>query len=87
MAVVTRVAQLHAEKEMRERKRITLVKAAAGAGITRQAYAAWYTNHVKVYYPDIIEGLCGYFQCSICDLLAIEPDSEDAEKGQPAAVA
>ena len=85
MAIVTRVAQLHAEKEAQERKRISLTKAAAGSGMTRQAYASWYTNSVKVYYPEMIEGLCKYFECTICELLAIVPDGEEAEQGQPEA--
>ncbi len=84
MPVINRLAELHAEKEKREKRRIPLSEVARQASIKRQTVAAWYSGEVSTYYPEIIEALCKYYECDISDLLSIV---EENDLGQPVALA
>ena len=65
--------QLHAQKEARLGKRISLAEAANDTSISRQTFSAWYKNEVNTFYPDVIEALCNYYGCAIGELLEIVP--------------
>jgi DNA-binding Xre family transcriptional regulator len=78
--VWNRVRYLHAQKEGREKRRISLSEVSRTAGISRQAITAWYSGTVSTFYPEVIEALCNYYECNISDLLVIA----DTDPGQEA---
>ena len=72
MTVRIRLAELHAQKEMKEKRRISFAEAAKNIGITRQTFSAWYNNEVGALYPDMIAAFCEFYECSIDELLELE---------------
>ena len=76
MAVKNRLAELHAQKEAREGRRISLSEASAAVGVSRQTFTSWYNNDLNAFYADVVEALCDYYKCEIGDLLVIVPDEE-----------
>ncbi len=82
---------LVAQKEAKERRRITQQEIADSTGLRRATISAWINwGEFKRLDADVIIALCNYFQCSLEDLVEIDPSStsvaDDAE-GQAVAVA
>jgi DNA-binding Xre family transcriptional regulator len=69
---------LLAQKAKKERRRITLKKAADETGINKYTMYAIANDNIKEYSKEVIVKLCGYLDCDVGDLLTIEdvPETE-----------
>ncbi|NLF76382.1 MAG: helix-turn-helix transcriptional regulator [Chloroflexi bacterium] len=81
-----RMAELHAKKELKEGRRISLSEVARETNVDRRTLGKWYRNEIDVFYGPVIAALCKYYDCAVNDLLVIDY-GEDIETGQLAAVA
>ena len=66
-----------ADKEFRERRRITLIEVAEATGIGRITLSRM-LNHQASMRTDTLDRLCRYFDCQIQDLVEYLPDSATA---------
>jgi putative transcriptional regulator len=72
---------LLAEKRASEKKNISLSEVAVKTGISRPTLVAWQNNTVTRFDLSVIEGLCGYFNVTLSDLLEyIPPKQKTAHK-------
>jgi DNA-binding Xre family transcriptional regulator len=69
---------LLAQKAKRERRRISLKKAADETAINPYTIYAIANDTIKEYSKEVIVKLCGYLDCDVGDLLTLEevPDTE-----------
>lgn len=67
-----------ADKEFRERRRITLLEVADATGIGRITLSRM-LNHTNSVRSDTLDRLCGYFGCRIEELV----EHVDASQGAP----
>ncbi len=65
---------LVAQKGQRERRRISLRTVADETGISYYTVTAIANDTISEYPKDVLASLCGYFDCSIGDLLIVEDD-------------
>lgn len=81
--VQNRLAVLRYQKELREKRRVTQQELAKFLGVSENTIANWMYNDVTIFDGRIIEGLCAYFECGLCDLLYFDDsaDDESDEKG------
>jgi putative transcriptional regulator len=63
---------LLAQKAKRERRRISLKKVADETGINKYTVYAIANDTIKEYSKDVLVKLCGYLDCGVGELLAIE---------------
>jgi putative transcriptional regulator len=79
MAVVSRFRILLAEKEVKERRTISLATVAGETGISIYTITAFARNTLREAPLDVLDTLCRYFGCDVCDILSWEPN-DGAEK-------
>lgn len=63
---------LLAQKARKERRRISLKKAADETGINPYTIYAIANDTIREYSKDVVVRLCGYLDCDVGDLLTIE---------------
>jgi DNA-binding Xre family transcriptional regulator len=68
---------LLAQKARKERRRISLKKAADETGINPYTVYAIANDTIKEYSKEVVVKLCGYLDCDVGDLLTLEevPDA------------
>lgn len=76
--VINRVPVLIAEKGQRERRKITLEKAAAEMGISYSTLRAIANDSIREYPKDVLAKLCEYFGCNVGDILIYDEVAEPA---------
>ena len=69
-----RLKQLIAEREFRERRRITVQEVAAATGITRNTLSKMLNQHGISVRTDSLDRLCAYFGCRIEELVEYVPE-------------
>ncbi|MGH8112930.1 MAG: helix-turn-helix domain-containing protein [Rhodanobacteraceae bacterium] len=69
-----RIKELIAEKEFRERRRVTVQEIAAATGITRNTLSKMINQHGTNVRSDNFDRLCAYFGCRIEQLVEYVPD-------------
>ncbi|MBE2271378.1 MAG: helix-turn-helix transcriptional regulator [Anaerolinea sp.] len=74
-----RLAILLYQKELRDKRRVTQTEVAAAIGVSRATITNWMHNDVTKFEAHIIEGLCAFFECGLCDLLYLEDVSDEEE--------
>jgi DNA-binding Xre family transcriptional regulator len=67
---------LLAHKARKERRRISLKRAADETGINPYTIYAIANDTIKEYSKEVVVKLCGYLDCDVGDLLTIEETSE-----------
>jgi DNA-binding XRE family transcriptional regulator len=78
---------LVAQKESRERRKITQEEIAEATGLRRPTISAWMSyKPISRLESNVASVLCAYFDCTIQDLVELE-NGEEIEPGQPVAVA
>lgn len=81
-----KLKQLIAEKEFRERRRITALEVADATGISRATLSKMMNQHGANVEVENLDKLCGYFRCELSGLAEfVDPKSSPAAAGKPAA--
>lgn len=80
--VQNRIAVLLYQKELREKRRVTQQELARAIGVSENTITNWMYNDVTKFQAEIIEKLCRFFDCGLCDLLYFEdvPEGDSSEK-------
>ncbi len=60
------------QKELSEKRNISLVEVEEKTGITRKTLQAWRDNKIKRFDKDVVEALCQYFCCQPGELIVME---------------
>lgn len=72
MSVNNQFALLLAEKGMKEKRHISIAEVGRETGIAERTLQAWARNDVTRFDAPVIDALCAYFNCSVCELLVYE---------------
>jgi DNA-binding Xre family transcriptional regulator len=72
-----RFQTLLTEKERRENRRISRNELLIATDVTLSTILRWERNQVTKFEAGVIEAFCAYFECSVGELLYIEPDDDD----------
>ena len=70
-----KLKELTAEKEFRERRRVTVQEIAEATGITRNTLSKMLNQHGASVRSENLDRLCGFFSCRIEDLVEYIPDN------------
>ncbi|HRQ63849.1 MAG TPA: helix-turn-helix transcriptional regulator [Xanthomonadaceae bacterium] len=70
-----KLKELIAEKEFRERRRITVQEVAEATGITRNTLSKIINQHGASVRSDNLDRLCAFFDCRIDALVEYVPDA------------
>lgn len=74
---MSRVVELMAEKQMREKRLITSTTIMEETGLTRPTVLAWIRSDLRRFDADTGVALCKFFDCEIGDLLVLENAEEN----------
>lgn len=77
-----KLKELTAEKEFRERRRITIQEIAEATGLTRNTLSKMLNQHGASVRTENLDRLCAYFDCRIEDLVEYIPDDDDGAHEQ-----
>ena len=80
MTVNNRFAVLLAEKQIQERRNISLSEVSGITGITRKTLYAWENNKVSRFDVPVIDALCNYFDVDAGELIQFIRDEAQAGK-------
>ena len=80
MTVNNRFAVLLAEKQIQERRNISLSEVSEVTGITRKTLYSWENNKVSRFDVPVIDALCKYFDVEAGDLIQFIRDEAQADK-------
>lgn len=69
-----KLKELTAEKEFRERRRVTVQEIAEATGITRNTLSKMLNQHGASVRSENLDRLCAYFDCRIEQLVEYVPD-------------
>jgi putative transcriptional regulator len=67
-------SKLLEEKEIKERRYISLAEVAKEIGVSRKTLYAWQNNTVNRFDREVIEALCEYFGVGLSELLEYSAD-------------
>ncbi|WP_448479596.1 helix-turn-helix domain-containing protein [Pseudoxanthomonas mexicana] len=76
-----KLKELTAEKEFRERRRVTVQEIAEATGITRNTLSKMLNQHGASVRSENLDRLCAYFVCRIEELVEYVPDPVNADGG------
>ncbi|HWS41181.1 MAG TPA: helix-turn-helix transcriptional regulator [Arenimonas sp.] len=71
-----RLNELIADKEFKERRRVTVQEVAEAAGISRTTLSKVLNQHGVSMRTENLDRLCNYFGCTIEELVLHVPDSK-----------
>ncbi len=80
VTVNNRFAVLLAEKQVKERRNISLSEVAEVTGVSRQALYKWENNKVNRFDTPVINAICQYFGIQPGELFEYVPDEVPAKK-------
>jgi transcriptional regulator with XRE-family HTH domain len=80
VAVNNRFAVLLAEKQIKERRNISLAEVAETAGVARKTLYAWENNTVTRFDVSVIDAICKYFGVKPGDLFEYVEDPQPKPK-------
>ena len=72
-----KLKELTADKEFRERRRVTIQEIAQATGITRNTLSKMLNQHGASVRSENFDRLCAYFNCQIEQLVEYVPDGAD----------
>lgn len=81
MKVVNRLAELVAQKQRREDRKITQTTIAEETGLSYGTVSDWMNNRASAYKESTILVLCEWVPCDVSDLLVIEDDESQVRSG------
>lgn len=79
-----KLKELIAEREFRERRRVTVQEVADATGITRNTLSKMLNQHASSVRSDNFDRLCAYFNCRIEQLVEYAPGEVIPAKAKPA---
>lgn len=74
MTVKNKFPLLLADKGIKENRRISIAEVSRNTGIAERTLQAWARNDITRFDTPVIEALCAYFNCSVCELLEYIPE-------------
>ena len=74
-----KIKELMAEKEFQEQRRITIGEISESTGIHRMTLSKILNKHGYSCTTDILDKLCGFFNCKIEDLVEYLPSESKSE--------
>jgi len=80
VTVNNRFAVLLAEKQVKERRNISLSEVAEMTGVSRQALYKWENNKVNRFDVPVINAICKYFDIQPGELFEYVPDEKPPAK-------
>jgi putative transcriptional regulator len=80
MTVNNRFAVLLAEKQIKERRNISLQEVAKKTGVSRKTLYAWENNRVNRFDVPVIDALCTYFDIEAGELIQFIRDNDGTAK-------
>ena len=80
VTVNNRLAVLLAEKQVKERRNISLSEVAEMTGVSRQALYKWENNKVNRFDVPVINAICKYFGIQPGELFVYVPDETPPAK-------
>jgi putative transcriptional regulator len=72
-----RLFELIRQQELKEGRRITQKEIAEFADVTEHNIGKWIRNEMTRYDTKVVELICGFFDCDLCDLLYFEFSEEN----------
>lgn len=72
MAIVNRLKILIAEKEIREKRKLSYRTISEEIGVSVNAITAYVTQNVTRFDAPVLEAFCKYFNCDVGDILFFE---------------
>ncbi len=79
--VASRMKLLVAERELRERRRLSIRIIVEESGASRSTVERLLNNTIKRVPLDDLGALCRYFNCNVCEILHMEEDMKEAPRG------
>lgn len=76
VTINNRFSVLLAEKQVKERRKISMAEVAESTGISRQALYRWESNSIERYETNTINALCEYFGVGPGQLFEHVPDDK-----------
>jgi putative transcriptional regulator len=76
MTIRNRLKILIAEKEMKEKRRLTYRTIAKETGISTSTLSAYINQSIESYAVPTLEALCKYFNCTPGDIIVFEESHE-----------
>jgi putative transcriptional regulator len=70
--IKNRLFELIREKELKTGRRITQKAIAEFAGVSEHTMINWLRNDMTRYETNVVERICDYFDCDLCELLYFE---------------
>ena len=67
-----RFLYLVTEKERKIGRKIKYIEIAEATGISQSVISRWMNSNIERYDAPVVEKLCEYFECDLCDLLYLE---------------
>lgn len=64
-----KVSERIADKEFKERRRITAIEISEASGVNRMTLSKLMNKHGANVQTDVLERLCAYFECRVEDLV------------------
>jgi len=64
------------EKERREGRRIRQTEVAQAINVSNNTIGRWVRNEITRYDAEVVEDLCAYFECGLCDLLYMDDGTD-----------
>jgi putative transcriptional regulator len=77
--VLNRIPELIGQKQIKEKRMISIADIADATGISRQTLHKWLRGEVDQARFDTIRELCVFFECEVGDLLYLDRSEEEAE--------
>jgi putative transcriptional regulator len=75
--VKNRLFELIRQKELKDSRRITQKEIAEFAGVAEHTIINWIRNNTTRYDTNVVEAICDFFDCELCDLLYFEVSYTD----------
>lgn len=72
--MLNRIPELIGQKQIEEKRIITIADIAIATGISRQTLHKWLKNEVDQARFETIKELCNFFGCDVGDLLYLDRD-------------
>lgn len=76
MTVINRLPALIGEKQLRENRVVSVAEIVKATGLRKQTVYNWLHGGLSRYDADAIQAFCGFFKCTVDELLVVVPEEE-----------
>jgi transcriptional regulator with XRE-family HTH domain len=75
--IKNRLFELIRQKELKDNRRITQKEIAEFAGVSEHTIINWIRNDMTRYENVVVEAICDFFDCDLCDLIYFDVSYTD----------